>query len=66
MVANATGRISRRKDGKCFLYLPKHLVEDTAFPFRLESSVHVQVSIDRLERKLIVEPLRRKQDKRGG
>ena len=39
------------------MYLLKHIVEDTAFPFRLESSVHVEVSIDLSRRGLIVEPL---------
>jgi len=33
MVSQARGSIFRRKDGKYFIYLPKALVEDTAFPF---------------------------------
>ena len=54
MVAHATGRIARRTDGKYFLYLPKHLVEDSAFPFKLESSVPVRVLIDRDGEKLLI------------
>ena len=58
MVAHATGRIARRTDGKYFLYLPKHLVEDSAFPFDLESSVPVKVLIDRDGQKLLIIPLK--------
>jgi hypothetical protein len=58
MVAHATGRIARRTDGKYFLYLPKHLVEDSAFPFNLESSVPVRVLIDRDGEKLLIMPLK--------
>ncbi|MGD0550239.1 MAG: hypothetical protein ABSA81_06800 [Candidatus Bathyarchaeia archaeon] len=58
MVAHATGRIARRTDGKYFLYLPKHLVEDSAFPFELESSVPVKVVIDRDGEKLLIMPLK--------
>ena len=58
MVAQATGRIARRTDGKYFLYLPKHLVEDSAFPFELESSVPVRVVIDRDGEKLSILPLK--------
>ena len=58
MVAQATGRIARRTDVKYFLYLPKHLVEDSAFPFDLESSVPVKVVIDRDGEKLLIMPLK--------
>jgi hypothetical protein len=58
LVAHATGRIARRTDGKYFLYLPKHLVEDSAFPFDLESSVPVKVLIDRDGQKLLIMPLK--------
>jgi len=58
MVAEATGRIARRKDGKHFLYLPKHLVEDTAFPFYTETSIPVKVVIDRPAKRLLVTSLR--------
>jgi len=57
MVVEATGRIAARKDGKHFLYLPKHLVEDSAFPFDTESSVPVKVVIDLPAKRLIVMPL---------
>jgi hypothetical protein len=50
------GRISRRKDGRYFLYLPKKLVEDTGFPFKIHSSVRVKVSFTK-EKKLIIEDL---------
>lgn len=58
MVAHATGRIARRTDGKYFLYLPKHLVEDSAFPFKLDLSVPVRVLIDRDGEKLVIMPLK--------
>jgi hypothetical protein len=58
MVAEARGRMFRRKDGNCFLYLPRNLVEDSAFPFNLESSVPVQVVIDHSRQKLLVMPIR--------
>jgi len=61
MVAEARGRISRRKDGKYFLYLPKHLVEDTAFPFKTKTSISVQVIIDLQGKKLLVKPVTHKQ-----
>jgi hypothetical protein len=54
VVGEARGSIFRRTDGKYFLYLPKHLVEDTAFPFKLESSTPVTVIIDSKEQRLLV------------
>jgi len=54
MVAEARGRIWRRKDGKYFLYLPKHLVEDSAFPFKTRTSIPVKVIIDPKGRKLLI------------
>jgi len=59
VVADAVGRIARRKDGKYFLYLPRSLVEDSAFPFGVESSVPVRVVIDRVGKKLLIMPLAR-------
>jgi hypothetical protein len=61
MVVEARGRISRRKDGKYFLYLPKHLAEDSAFPFKTKGSVSVRVVIDLQRKKLLVMPLTRRQ-----
>ncbi len=57
MVAKATGRLFRRTDGKYFLYLPKHLVEDSAFPFDIESSIPVKVVIDLPRRRLLIKPI---------
>ena len=57
MVAKATGRLFRRTDGKYFLYLPKHLVEDSAFPFDIESSIPVKVVIDLPRRRLLIQPI---------
>jgi len=57
MVLQANGRMSRRKDGKYFLYLPKNLVEDSGFPFEMTSSVSVKVLIDLKGGKLLVIPL---------
>ncbi|MGD0330616.1 MAG: hypothetical protein ABSB40_09270 [Nitrososphaeria archaeon] len=56
MVDKSVGSISRRNDGKYFLYLPKNLVEDTGFPFHLHSSIKVKVSFTK-EKKIIVEEL---------
>ena len=50
------GNISRRKDNKYYLYLPKKLAEDTGFPFNIRSSVRVKVSFTK-EKKIIVEEL---------
>ena len=61
MVAEGRGRIWRRKDGKYFMYLPKHLAEDSAFPFKTETSIPVQVIIDRKGRKLLIKPIARTQ-----
>lgn len=59
MVLQGKGRISRRIDGKHFLYLPKSVVEDSAFPFELRSSIPVAVIIDRKEKGLTILPLNR-------
>jgi hypothetical protein len=58
------GRISRRKDGKDFLYLPKKVVDDSAFPFKLESSVPIRVVIDPKVRSLLILPLVKTQGRR--
>ena len=55
MVAEGIGSIFRRKDGKYFVYLPKDLVEDTAFPFSLSSSVKVKISFNPELKRIIVE-----------
>ena len=55
MVGEAKGSIFRRTDGKYFIYLPKSLVEDTGFPFKIDSAVPVNVIID--GQKLLVTPL---------
>jgi len=64
MVLQANGRMSRRKDGKYFLYLPKNLVEDSGFPFKLTSSVPVRVLIDLKGEKLLVTRLPENRQKR--
>jgi len=61
MVAEGKGRIWRRKDGKYFMYLPKHLAEDSAFPFKTETSIPVQVIIDRKGKKLLIKTIAHKQ-----
>jgi hypothetical protein len=55
------GRIGRRSDGKCFLYLPKSVVEDSAFPFDAYSSVDVTVLIDADGERILVLPLNKAQ-----
>ena len=61
MTLEAKGRLSRRKDGKDFLYLPKKVVDDSAFPFNLESSVPVRVVIDPKAGRILILPLNRTQ-----
>jgi hypothetical protein len=56
MVKEGIGSIFRRKDGKFFVYLPQGVVEDTAFPFRLESSQKVNVRFTD-DGKIVIEPL---------
>jgi hypothetical protein len=65
MVLRGNGRMSRRSDGKYFLYLPKHLLEDSAFPFDLESSVPVRVLIDPDGERLLVMPLKESHPRRA-
>jgi hypothetical protein len=60
----AKGGISRRKDGKDFLYLPKKVVDDSAFPFKLESSVPVRVVIDPKGERILILPLVKGQGRR--
>jgi len=61
MVAEGRGRIWRRKDGKYFMYLSKHLAEDSAFPFKTETSIQVKVIIDPKGKKLLIKPTARTQ-----
>ena len=55
MVSESFGRISKRKDGKYFMYLPKDLVEDTGFPFPVESTVKVKIRFKPGEKKIVAE-----------
>jgi len=55
LVSKSKGSIFRRTDGRYFIYLPKALVEDTAFPFPVSSSVKVKVHFKPGEKKLIIE-----------
>ena len=64
MVLEAKGRISRRKDGKEFLYLPKSVTGDSAFPFKLDASVPVRVVIDPEEGRILILPLNKTQKRR--
>jgi len=56
VVAEAKGRIWRRKDGKYFMYLPKHLVEGRAFPFKIELSIPAKVIIDHEGKRVLIKP----------
>jgi len=51
------GSISKRKDDKYFVYLPKALVEDTRFPFPMTESRKVKISFKRGEKRIVVEEL---------
>jgi len=55
LVSEGFGRISKRKDGKYFIYLPKDLAEDTSFPFPITSSVKVKVRFTPGDKKIIIE-----------
>ena len=55
MVSEAKGRFFRRKDGKYLLYIPKHLAEDSMFPFKENPSVSVRVSFEIGDRRLTVQ-----------
>ena len=57
MTLEGKGSIYKRKDGKHFLYFPQGVVGDSAFPFKLESSVPVRVVIDRKEGRILILPL---------
>ncbi len=57
MVAEANGRFFMRKDGKYFIYVPKHLVEDSGCPFRACSSVPVRIHFVPGEKRIIVEKI---------
>jgi hypothetical protein len=49
------GTIFRRKDSKYLLYLPVRVSDDSMFPFKCDSSMHVQVSFKPGDDKLIIE-----------
>jgi len=63
MALEGKGRLGLRKDEKRFLYLPKSVVEDSAFPFDPRSSVEVKVRIDR--ERILIPPLNKTQTPRG-
>jgi hypothetical protein len=57
VVSEGKGRLYRRKDGKCFIYLPKDLAEDSMFPFKDAKSVFVKAGFKIGESTLIVEKM---------
>ena len=61
MALQGKGRIAVRTDGKCFLYLPKSVVDDSAFPFDPHSSVDVNVLIDPDAGRILILPLNKAQ-----
>ena len=52
MVAEARSRIYVNKQGKAYIFLPKKLTEDSAFPFKPRDEVIVKIQGNRL----IIEP----------
>ena len=46
MVNEGRGRLFRRKDGKYLIYLPVDFVEDSMFPFKVESSAYLKVAFN--------------------
>jgi len=62
MVNEGRGRLFRRKDGKCLLYLPVDLAEDSMFPFknytktkRGADAIPLRISFKHGENKLQIE-----------
>jgi len=55
MAKEAKGRLFTRKDRKYMAYLPKNLVEDSAFPFKIESSIKVKMRFNK--KQLIIEKI---------
>jgi len=56
LVSQGVGRILPTKDGRCFIYLPKAFVEDTAFPFPIgESATKIRIRFKPGVKKLILE-----------
>ncbi len=55
LTSSGRGRVSRRKDGKYLIYLPKDMAEDSMFPFKTETSVKVKVSFKTGGKTLIIE-----------
>ena len=55
MTNEAKGRLYRRKDGKYLLYLPRNIVEDSMFPFKVNPAVKVKISFKVGDNKLIIE-----------
>ncbi|WP_455369830.1 hypothetical protein [[Eubacterium] cellulosolvens] len=61
MVSQGVGRISCTKDGRCFIYLPKKFVEDTAFPFPIgDNATKVMIRFKPGDKKLTIEKFRKK------
>jgi len=55
LVSRGVGRVFMRSDGRYFIYLPKDLVEDTAFPFPPSSSEKVRIYFKPGEKRLVIE-----------
>jgi hypothetical protein len=55
MVNEGKGTLFKRKDGKCLIYVPVHLAEDSMFPFQTNSAVPVKISFEVGDNKLKVE-----------
>jgi hypothetical protein len=56
MVSQVKGSISRRTDGKYFIYPPTKLVEDTGFPLTIrETATKIPIQFRKGSKKLILE-----------
>ena len=56
MVKETVGRLFKNLNKghlRYFVYLPKNLVEDSAFPFKIESSMPVKITFN--EKQIIIE-----------
>ena len=62
MVSEAKGRLFRRKDGKCLLYIPKDLAEDSMFRFKANPAVKVNISFKIGDKKITIEKWKEKTD----
>ncbi len=60
MAKEGRGTIFRRNDSKYLLYLPTRVVDDSMFPFKCGSSMHVRVIFKPGDNKIVIEKWKEK------